>query len=223
MVHGLVLDKERRGVKGLTVGLSDKNGQWIRKLGYACTDEKGYFTLRYKPQESIKDRAALKEVEGKAGLFLIISDAEQKIIYRDSHPLFITPGLIDYRVIILDDKSVCLPPEGTDDTKPDPDVWRVHGEVTNEQGQALSGLTVSVFDKDFLFDDLLGTCQTDNNGKFDIRYRTEDFRDLVETRPDLYLKILDKEGNVLHTTKKATRYEAGHVETFNIKITKKLK
>ncbi len=218
MVHGLVLDKKRKGVKGLTIGLSNEKGQWIKKLGYACTDEKGYFALRYTPQELVKEGVSSKEIDQKEGLYLIVSDSEQKIIYRDPHPLYITPGQIDYRLIILDDQGVCVPPEGGGDTMTDPDVWWVRGRVTDEQDKGLSGLTISVFDKDLLFDDLLGTCQTGDNGEFDIRYRTEDFRDLVEARPDLYLKILDKEGNVLYTTKKATRYEAGHVETFNVQI-----
>jgi hypothetical protein len=44
--HGFVRDLKGRGVPGLTVALYDANGNWIRRLGFGCTDERGYFLMR---------------------------------------------------------------------------------------------------------------------------------------------------------------------------------
>lgn len=68
----------------------------------------------------------------------------------------------------------------------------VRGRVADKNGQGLAGLTVSVYDKDPLFDDRLGTATTGAQGDFRISYRTEDFQDLIEANPDLYLKVMDR-------------------------------
>ncbi|MCP4401365.1 MAG: hypothetical protein GY801_29205 [bacterium] len=54
-------------------------------------------------------------------------------------------------------------------------------------------------------------------------YRAEDFRDLIEAKPDLYLKVLDKKGKELYTSGKPVRYEAERIEVFNIKIKERTK
>lgn len=115
----------------------------------------------------------------------------------------------------LDDK-----PEEEIPEEPDPDKWIVRGQVTDENDQGIGGLIVSVYDEDCIFDDRLGSTLTDENGYFMLNYRTEDFRDLIEAKPDIYLKVLDKEGKTLYTSEKAVRYEAGHVEAFDIGIGK---
>ena len=81
-----------------------------------------------------------------------------------------------------------------------------------------SGLFVSVYDKDLFFDDRLGQSETDANGNYSLTYRTEDFRDLIERKPDLYLKVIDKKGKTLYTTKGQVWYEAGRIETIDVKI-----
>ncbi len=77
---------------------------------------------------------------------------------------------------------------------------------------------LSLFDRDCVFDDRLGTTQTDGNGEFILTYRTEDFRDLFAAQPDLYLKILDNEGNTLYSSESAVRCEASRVEVFEIRV-----
>ena len=58
--------------------------------------------------------------------------------------------------------------------------FAVHGRViTRESGQGVFGLEVLLYDKDHLFDDLLGSTWTDTEGKFFIEYREESFRDRV--------------------------------------------
>ena len=56
-------------------------------------------------------------------------------------------------------------------------------------------MMVSLLDSDWIFDDRLGTTETDANGNFAIAYHTKDFRDLFEACPDLYIKVMDSQGN----------------------------
>jgi hypothetical protein len=101
----------------------------------------------------------------------------------------------------------------------DPDEWVVQGEVVDgESKQGMGGVTVSLYDKDLFFDDILGTTLTDGEGYFEIAYRIEAFRDLFETRPDLYVKVLDATGKTLYCSRKCVRPEAGRVEIYYIII-----
>ena len=97
----------------------------------------------------------------------------------------------------------------------------MRGKVVDVKGQGMSGLTVSLYDKDLLFDDVLGTTITGKNGDFEIIYRIDAFQGLFEKKPDIYLKVLDAKGKTLYTSRKAVRCEAGREEFFNIKIKQK--
>jgi len=214
MLHGRVLEKDKKGVPGLTVGLYDENGNWIRELGYGCTDKLGYFSIIYTLKGKTK-----REVPETMKLFLYVSDKNCKILYKDAEPLFVNFGQIDYREIYLTDEEICQPPEPGEDVAPaEPDIWIVKGRVTDEEGRGISGLTVSIYDKDLLFDDRLGTTLTDEAGNFMASYKSEEFRDLFEACPDIYLKVLDQEGKKLYSSRKKVRCEAGRIESFNIKI-----
>ena len=48
-----------------------------------------------------------------------------------------------------------------------------------ESGLGVPGLIVRAYDKDLLYDDMLGSAVTDANGGFGIRYREADFRGAV--------------------------------------------
>ncbi len=58
-----------------------------------------------------------------------------------------------------------------------------------ESGEGLEGLIVRSYDKDLLYDDLMGESITDCDGSFRITSQAKDFRDFFEHRPDIYLKI----------------------------------
>jgi PKD repeat protein len=100
----------------------------------------------------------------------------------------------------------------------DPEAWLARGRVTDDQEQGLEGLIVSLFDHDLIFDDRLGTTQTDGNGDFAITYHIEDFQDLFEARPDLYIKVMDQASNTLYSSEDTVRFDAGRVEVFKITI-----
>ena len=102
--------------------------------------------------------------------------------------------------------------------KPGPEDWLVCGRVLGPRGKGLPDLRVSVFDKDLLFDDRLGEAVTDADGQFNILYQTNDFKDLLESKPDLYLKVISEKGKLLFTSEKAIRWQSDRVEYFEIEI-----
>lgn len=55
VVHGFVRRPDQTGIRGLTLALTDQTGVWQREFGYACTDERGYFSLRIEAKDSVKD------------------------------------------------------------------------------------------------------------------------------------------------------------------------
>jgi hypothetical protein len=221
LVHGRVLDMNGAPKAGITLSLSDAKGTWVRALGHTCSDANGYYALKY----TSKPGAALP-VPVTQPLFLTATDSEFKLLQRDTQALYLKIGQIDVRQMVLAAPAgTCTPPVpasgsgGTDELPPD--AWLVRGRVLYDDNQPGAGLTISLYDKDLLFDDKLGTTQTDATGNFRILYRTEAFRDLFETNPDLYLKVLDRNGRTLYTSRKAVRSAAGRVEEFQITLKRK--
>ncbi|MCU0286946.1 MAG: hypothetical protein MUF15_11175 [Acidobacteria bacterium] len=107
MVHGKVFDKERKGIPGLTAALYDENSIWQREIGFGCTDNDGYFAIRYAPPDPNTAPAASRDKK----LFLYISNRNQQILYRDTGALMVKPGQIDYRSIYISgEDDVCVSP-----------------------------------------------------------------------------------------------------------------
>ena len=102
---------------------------------------------------------------------------------------------------------------------------RIVGTITEEEtGKPLAGLQVRAFDKDFLFDDKLGSAVTDAKGEYTIHYSSMDFSLLpdFETVPELYIRVFDaNRTKLLFTTERAVR--KGHLveERFDVKISKR--
>lgn len=115
-VHGFVRDKDRAGVRNLTVALYDDKGQWIRELGYTCTEKSGYFKLlhsRAKPgvTDVGKEGEEARREPGEK-LYIHVTNPQGAHIHVDKQPLTPEPGRVDYREIILgEDEAVCRPPE----------------------------------------------------------------------------------------------------------------
>jgi hypothetical protein len=93
--------------------------------------------------------------------------------------------------------------------------------VEEESGKPLQGLRVRAYDKDWVWDDKLGEKLTDAAGKFEISYSEVHYKDLIETEPDIYIRIYDTTGKkLLYTTEKAVRKNAQLTERFDVKISK---
>ena len=220
LLHGFVRDRTLKGVPNLTVALFNPNGGRINELGHACTDANGYFQVTSKNV-------------GKAGpAHIRVLSKDGAVLFADKDPLQPQAGMIDYREIILSgEESVCVPPPEpvgpatdtpfeteTNAQTPPRHYWIVRGRVTDRSGKAISGVFVTIYDEDLFFDDRLGQAETDAQGNYSFTYRTWDFRDLIERKPDLYLKVIDSEGNELHTYRGQIWYEAGRIETIDIVI-----
>jgi len=101
--------------------------------------------------------------------------------------------------------------------------WRrfqVAGVVLEEKTHApLAGYGVQAFDKDVVSDDFLGESTTDEAGRFEIRFTDADFKDALESQPDIYLVVLAPDtAQPVHDTRHAIRRDASQDEYFEISI-----
>lgn len=88
-----------------------------------------------------------------------------------------------------------------------------------ETGRPLADLVVRAYDKDLVFDDVLGFATTNADGGFRIAFSRDEFQDWFEKRPDLYLRVFDREGaRELHSTRTALRKNAAQEELFELEI-----
>ncbi len=102
----------------------------------------------------------------------------------------------------------------------EPETFRIIGTLAEEEtGRPLPNLIVRAFDRDLIVDDKVGFATTDDDGRFEIRFGPEMFREVFESRPDLYLRIYDQAGTrLLYETTDAIRWNAEHLERFEVKI-----
>ncbi len=84
--------------------------------------------------------------------------------------------------------------------------YRIVGAVVNRQRQVLAGLRVEAWDKDPLFDDLLGTAITDAEGRFQIDFDETYFQELfLDQDPDLFFRVFWGE-TLIKTTEDAVMW-----------------
>ena len=102
----------------------------------------------------------------------------------------------------------------------DQDVFRILGTIEEEEtGRPLADLVVRAFDRDLIFDDTVGFATTDDDGRFEIRFHRRAFRDVAESRPDLYLRVFDASGSrEIHQTRDAIRWNASPSERYRLRI-----
>jgi hypothetical protein len=102
----------------------------------------------------------------------------------------------------------------------DRDTFIVLGTIEEEEtGRPLPSLIVRAYDRDLVFDDKVGFTTTDADGRFEIRFHREDFSDVRESQPDLYLRVYDPSGiRELYQTRDAIRWRASSKETYRLRI-----
>ena len=216
LVHGRILDEHQRGLSGLTVYAVDAAGQPVTQVEQVTTDAKGYYALKVDPA---KVPAKVREQ-----LVLAVRTPTERVVHQTKTPLKLAPGSRQLTEVQLERgrPGVIRPKPGRDDTdddRPSPgEAWIVSGAITDEAGQPLPGLMVSLFDKDRRYDDKLGAALTNDKGRFKITYLKQDFKEGPEPGADLYLTVIDKAGKQLYSSKKSIRYNAGREEVFDIRI-----
>lgn len=65
LVYGFVRRRDQTGIPGLTLALTDEQGVWLKRGGYACTDRRGYFELRIQRQTGEKETVPGRTVSGE--------------------------------------------------------------------------------------------------------------------------------------------------------------
>jgi len=98
--------------------------------------------------------------------------------------------------------------------------FRVAG-VVKEQGSGAprEGLRVTAYDKDLVKDDFLGEAVTDADGAFEIRFTDADFKDVLESHPDIYLCVfVPGDPEPIVDTSCEVRENASHEEYFELEV-----
>jgi hypothetical protein len=210
VLHGYVRDQDLKGVAGLTVAVYDEKGSWIERLGFACTNEKGYFRL------TATDFAAVDH-----SVFIRVLN-NGVLLYADKSELKPELGKMDYREITLSgDVHVCTPPLGSSAPPVNPPIkspWTVRGQVSDGKSFFFAGLKVSIADKAGKFADKLGTRTTDEKGKYEFVLPSEPFAALIDPPVDLFLHVLDANGRPISTSP-ALHFEPGKTQNVNVTIT----
>lgn len=126
--HGFVRNLQGQGLANLTVALYDEKGNWLRELGFGCTDERGYFILRFQRQPKEPVSGIEAAAGGRIGVGptqpnvkIYVLDAEQKTLHIEQEPLHPRLGQVDFRIIVLGAQTrPCTPPPPTPGPAPEP-------------------------------------------------------------------------------------------------------
>jgi hypothetical protein len=226
-MSGRVSNPKSQPVMNCTITLVRANGSIVATAGR--TDASGFYSCAF-------DEAQTASLSKAGGVYLKVTDPDGREVYR-SEKAFVVNANSHYQEAITIPlygvpREIPLPPSVEEETPGGPsggggggvagalppDAWVVWGRVVYDDETPGAGLIISLYDKDLIFDDKLGTTETDDNGDFRIIYRTEAFRDLFEHNPDLYLDVLDRTGKKLFTSRGALRFQAGREEEFRITI-----
>ena len=86
--------RKNRGVDGVTVSLFNQRGEWVKDLGFAGTDQRGYFSL-------VVDEGQQARLEEEP-LVPTVTDKDGTLLSRQKRPLAAAFGRVEYREISLD-------------------------------------------------------------------------------------------------------------------------
>lgn len=201
LVHGYVFGKDESKVAGATVLFFDTNGNPVHHSERTQTAVNGYYVL-----ESDDIKKFPKSV--RVG---VSTDNLSEAAF--------TPqiGATNYAEIFTSGKIEPPPVDPPSPTYGDSD-WTVTGKIVDANGKGIENLTVIVKDKDFFKDDILGTSRTDADGVYVVTFGKEDFKDLIEKYPELYLVIKNANGDEIYNGKKEGRAKKRYIELLDLKL-----
>jgi hypothetical protein len=211
VLHGFVRDLNGKPLNGLTVApydRADRTGNWVKPLGFACTNERGYFKIEAK---DIK--------ESQAQVFLRVLNKDGATMFCDAQSNTPRPGGLDYREIrISGDVVECAPPQPPD-KMPVVAQWRVTGTVNDATGAVVPKAVVRISDKEGKLADRFGKKPTNAKGEFDFTFDAEKFTDVVASKVDLFVQVVNADDRVLAQST-ALKFEPGKTDTVQIAMRK---
>ena len=97
--------------------------------------------------------------------------------------------------------------------------YKITGQIREkESGLPVRGLKIRAYDKDLLWDDLLGTAMSDQEGKFEMDYSSKEFHELREAQPEISLIVYAPPRRLLLRTDKSFRLGARQEINFDLEI-----
>ena len=129
--YGLVRNGAGEAVPNLTIALYDEREEWIRAMGYGCTDADGYFKMDSEnktdfevPAEKVADAKdnVISKTAGPDSRFaahIYVLDEKQSILQIEKDPVYPQVGRVDSRIIILYSQTpLCTAPPPAARSKP---------------------------------------------------------------------------------------------------------
>src|SRR6202022_1236986 len=94
--------------------------------------------------------------------------------------------------------------------------FQIHVQVVAEETRMpLPGLFIKAYDKDLIFDDLLGSAVTGIDGKAEILCQQGDFDEFFDQRPDIYFKVYDgSRKKLIFDSSHSVKWNAGRESFF---------
>lgn len=210
-LQGMVVSESKKPQTNLSLGLSNVEGQWLRDIGAACTDENGFyrFSIDAKMVAQYKDQK----------LVLAVFNENKEVIYRDRLPVRMVPDKTETRNIVLPDKVCQLPQDQpiepikelepktaveiktvteVKEVKEDPG-FSLGGTVTNANGAKAPGVTVKAELVSGKSSVAIGEpAVTGRTGTYKISYTSKDFADLpIGKTMTIRVKCYDAKGTLL--------------------------
>jgi len=95
--------------------------------------------------------------------------------------------------------------------------YRIIGRVINRMNrQGIGGLRIEAWDKDMIFNDLLGSATTDTQGKFLIVFDESRFKELFgDDSLDLFIRVF-QEGVLIKSTEESVLWNVKDEQTESI-------
>ncbi|MDX2072073.1 MAG: neuraminidase-like domain-containing protein [Haliscomenobacter sp.] len=184
ILSGRITDQQNQPLEGVIVLAFDQDPKTpANLLGQATTtDAEGKYTISF----TEKDFKVGGVESGGPDVFIRVYEGEELMgespVKRNSKKTI----KIDLKVKY----------ERQDPNEP----WRrVYGVVRNAIGELMTGMTVLVFDRDLRTEQLLGRTATEA-GKYEVRYRSAQFKKAEKEAADIVVKVWDAAGKEVHKT-----------------------